>query len=299
MKTLNLTHLTESVRKFVEVSSDEDRILACRKPRWINYTVAKEIIDDLETLLFYPIRDRMPGRLIIGDSNNGKTAIILKVYRKYEAFLDENQDVKNPILLIQTPNEADENALYDEILFNLDHPIIPRQKPQQKKFRVISILKELGVKMLILDEVHNLLAGSGTRHRITLNAIRTLHNSLKIPIIGVGTKEALNAINSDPQLRRRFKKVHIPRWKLDNKDNKNLKELLLKFSRSYPLKKPSDLTNYDVMRKIIAKSSGLIGEISDLLEDCAVYAIERGTESITLEVINIVLNSSKWNQTKK
>ena len=48
--------------------------------------------------------------------------------------------------------------------------------------------------MLVIDELHNILAGSPARQREFLALLRFLGNELRIPIVGVGTKEAYMAI---------------------------------------------------------------------------------------------------------
>jgi hypothetical protein len=54
--------------------------------------------------------------------------------------------------------------------------------------------------MLVIDELHNVLAGRSDKRREFLNLIRFLGNQLRIPLVGVGTREAYLAIRSDDQL---------------------------------------------------------------------------------------------------
>ena len=44
--------------------------------------------------------------------------------------------------------------------------------------------------MLIIDEIHSMLAGTFREQRIFLNSIRFLANDLRIPLVCVGTHEA-------------------------------------------------------------------------------------------------------------
>jgi hypothetical protein len=44
--------------------------------------------------------------------------------------------------------------------------------------------------MLVIDELHNVLAGRSDKRREFLNLIRFLGNQLRIPLVGVGTREA-------------------------------------------------------------------------------------------------------------
>jgi hypothetical protein len=69
-------HLNEAARAALDLP-DEERIQNLRQPRWITYTRARHILNRLEELLLYPQTHRMPCALVIGETNNGKTALIL------------------------------------------------------------------------------------------------------------------------------------------------------------------------------------------------------------------------------
>ena len=71
----NASHLSPAVRAALELTAEE-RIQRVRSPRWIGYPMAKRILDRLEDLLTYPQTHRMPGLLLVGETNNGKTMII-------------------------------------------------------------------------------------------------------------------------------------------------------------------------------------------------------------------------------
>src|SRR5258705_8898580 len=73
LQTVNhASHLSPAVRAALELS-DEERIQRVRSPRWIGYPMAKRVLDRLEDLLTYPQTHRMPGLLLVGETNNGKT----------------------------------------------------------------------------------------------------------------------------------------------------------------------------------------------------------------------------------
>ena len=69
--------------------------------------------------------------------------------------------------------------------------------------------------MLIIDEIHHILAGNLNRQKGFLNVIKYLGNELEIPVVGVGTRDAYRAIQTDPQLANRFEPAVLPRWELD------------------------------------------------------------------------------------
>jgi Bacterial TniB protein len=46
--------------------------------------------------------------------------------------------------------------------------------------------RQIEVRMLVIDEIHSILAGTFPEQRIVLNAIRFLTNDLRIPLVCVG-----------------------------------------------------------------------------------------------------------------
>jgi TniB protein len=68
------------------------------------------------------------------------------------------------------------------------------------------------VRVLVIDELHNLLSGRADRRREFLSLLRFLGNELRIPLVGAGTREAYLAFRSDDQLENRFAPFPLPRW---------------------------------------------------------------------------------------
>ena len=69
--------------------------------------------------------------------------------------------------------------------------------------------------MLIIDEIHSILAGTFREQRIILNAIRFLAKELRIPIVCVGTHDAKQPLMADQQLADRFEAVELRKWEDD------------------------------------------------------------------------------------
>jgi GTPase SAR1 family protein len=133
----------------------------------------------------------MPNLLIVGDTNAGKTMLANRFVQLHPAA--DNPDggaAIVPVLAIQAPPGPDENRFYNTILEALFAPYNPRERVAQKQVQVLRILKQIGVRMLIIDEVHNVLTGPVTKQRQFLNVLKYLGNDLQIPLVGLGTKEA-------------------------------------------------------------------------------------------------------------
>lgn len=276
------SHLLQKAASYLE-RSNQERIIYIRSPRWIGYPRAQEILAQLENLLTHPKAHRMPNLLIVGDTNNGKTMLVRRFCNQHKP--DDNPEgeaAKVPVLFVQAPPVPDEGRFYNAILELLFAPYKPGDRADRKQFQAIKLLRTVGLKMLVIDEIHHLLAGSTTKQKAFLNVIKYLGNELEVPIVGVGTRDAFRAIQTDLQLSNRFDQALLPRWANDEM----FLRLLATFERSIPLRTPSNLTDGALADKIYSMSEGYLGEISRVLESAAVRAVETGLERIDKRLLD-------------
>ena len=133
--------------------------------------------------------------------------------------------------------------------------------------------------MLIIDEVHHLLAGGHREQRASLNLLKYLPNDLKFSVVVVGTSDAMLVLETDAQTRSRFTPFEIPRWR----ESDQFRRLLSAFERVLPLRRPSDLSQRSIVEFLLSTSAGITGEVSRLLNEAAELAITDASERITLK----------------
>lgn len=277
------------------LKSDEERIGYISKKRWINYPKAQNIFDILDDLKKYEKdKSRISSILLVGASTNGKTSLLeefINKYPPYDNYVKDNQKIKEeflgdyhsigvPILYVIAPSEPSETRLYNQILYAVNAPFNEGLSISKKQHLVEYYLNILNIEMLIIDEIHNILSGSVTKQKQVMNAIKNLSNTLKIPIVLAGIKDALRAVSTDSQIMSRFRPVFLPKWVMD----KEYVSLISTFIASFPLKNES-IISQPLAQEILNISNGCIGDISDLLKEAAVYAIKTESERITLSEI--------------
>ena len=276
----DLGHLRESVRPLTALD-DADRIRLIRSERWIGYPHARTVIDHLESLLSWPDRQRMPNLLLLGPTNNGKSMIIEKFRRTHPPIsLSDREQI--PVLCVQMPPDPSPGRFYLALLIALGTPTRPRNRVHELEQQALMLLRVTGVRMLIIDELHNVLAGRDNVRREFLNVLRFLGNELRIPLVAVGTRDAYLAIRTDPQLENRFHPVTLPVWT----NTADTRSLLASFTTSFPLRKPSHLTSPEMTDYLLTRSEGTIGELTTLLTAAAVTAVDSGEEAITSSVLS-------------
>jgi len=261
---------------------DDQRIERISGARWIGYTRAQDILTKLDDLLAYPHQPRMPNLLLYGATGNGKTMIINRFIRRHPTADNPGGDaVVVPVLAVQAPPLPSESRLYDAILEALFAPYKARENVSKKQFQVLRLLRAVNTRMLVIDEIHHILVGPTNQQRIVMNAVKYLSNDLQIPLVGVGTLEAVRAIQADPQLASRFHRAELALWRM----GREYRKLLASFERMLPLKRPSKLAREPVATKLLAMTEGTIGELSTLLKTAAIYAVRTGVERIDEPVL--------------
>lgn len=262
--------------------SDKERIEFMDQPRWIGYKSAQQIMDTLQGLLHKPERPRMPNLLIVGDSNNGKTTIVRR-FRDLcgQGYVNEDTEPVKPIILAEAPPKAEEKGLYISILERFYAPHRASDPASKLRYQVIHLFRACHVRMLIIDEFHSLLTGAPIKQREVMNAIKLLCNELAIPIVGVGTREAVRVLHTDPQHASRFDVMSLPLWEL----NQDFQRMLAGFEKVLPLKKPSKLHQPELASLLHTISEGNTGNLHRLLIECATEAIKTGKEQFDKTII--------------
>ena len=278
---MNHDHLHPEFR-FVMALSDAERIEFLDRPRWIGYPQADRILDTLKGLMNKPEKPRMPNLLIVGDPNNGKTTIVRRFYDLCgQSYVDEEPQAIKPVLLAQAPPSADEKGLYASILECFLAPYRPTDPALKLRYQVVHLMRRTKCRILLIDEFHSFLTGTPLKQREVMNAIKFLCNELAIPIVGIGTGEAVRVLHTDPQHASRFPVVRLPRWEL----NVEFRRLLAGFELVLPLKKKSGLSDLPIASALHAISEGNLGNLHTLLMECAREAIRDGSEAIAVGMI--------------
>ena len=270
----DLSHLHESTRRVARLPAAE-RLAHARADRWIGYTRAVQAVARLEELLAWPGKQRMPNLLLIGPTNNGKSMIVEKFRRSHPPGSRPDRE-EIPVLAVQMPSDPQVSRFYAVLLTALGAPLRPGQRIAELEQLALRLMRAARVRMLVIDELHNVLAGRGDVRREFLNLLRFLGNELKIPLVGVGTRDAYLAIRSDDQLENRFAPFVLPRWQPDEEACR----LLASFAAAFPLRRPSPVATAEMAGYLLTRSEGTIGELAALLTEAAVAAIESGEEAI-------------------
>lgn len=281
----NIEHiqsLTQSTQEVLDKSLEE-RIQKCNEAVWIPYPKANQIIQEIDSLFYFPQKDRMPNLSIVGGTNNGKTSILNRIYAMHPNFFSDTTS-KFPVIHFSAPLTPSPNALYEKILNYLKMPYGVNDSTSRKEYQVIRALQSLKTKLIVIDEFQDIYHGSMHEQRKFLAAVKHLGNELKISIVVAGIPEVQRTLNADPQTANRFETMHLEKWKLD----KEFARLLMSFEKTLPLKEASILHSHEMRAKLHEMSEGTLGEVATILRKATIWALTHGKEKIEMNMLDSI-----------
>lgn len=260
----------------------EEKIKQIQSGTWIWYEKAHEAMNTLNDLLNYPEINRAPNLLIVGDTNNGKSEIINRFAEQHAPQFIKGRDyLYVPVLKIEAAGHWDTRSVFNTILTKLRVRHKYTGNLDEKLEQTAAALSNVGCKMLIIDEINQILATTPAKQRAVLSTLKTLNNRLKINIVGAGTKPALRVINTEPDIANRFGTFYLDRWKM----TQGYAELLLTLVKEFSANGENATVNKEMANYVLDESEGLLGEIVSILKLAAVKAYSSGKEYITIEDI--------------
>jgi len=251
---------------------------------FIHYDAGKQVFKEILELLEQPIRPRMEGMLLTSDTNNGKTTLI-------ERFISDHIHKIGNLVRVEVPERATLKEFYADILNKFGYPISSTRSTGDLRRKIVEALDRKKIKILFVDEIHNLLDSRRDHQKDVLNGLKSLNNKAKIPIVLIGTDRAKEILAEDDQVADRYLKIELPLWIYEEEKptkNKPLKDLLATFEAYLPLLKASELFSDNIVSYIHKKSQGRIGRIAWIIRRAAKEAIQIKKEQITLELLKSI-----------
>jgi hypothetical protein len=187
-----------------------------------------------------------------------------------------------PVLGMTLTSRPSERRIYAQLLRALVAGLEQRAVPlAELETRTLKLMKQVDVRVLAFDEVHNLLAGSPREQRVILQLFRFFSNELKASLVCLGIADAREAIAGDaPQLVRRLDQLALPRWRPDDE----FQALVTAVLRSVPLRRPSSLSAQS-LRHLARVTDGSTAKVFSPLNELAIEAVRTGAERITDEAV--------------
>lgn len=181
------------------------------------------------------------------------------------------------------PEEPSDEAFFLQVLKAVEAPFDLARRRHRLGIRetTFRILREIGTRMLMIDEINSVLVGSARQQRQFLQLLRFLSNELQVAIVCAGVPEARFALRSDPQLRSRVADVALPPWI----DGPELRAFVALLVQGLPLRRPSPVDSTPLRRLLVERSGGITLSICRAIERAGAAAIRDGREFIDLAAL--------------
>ena len=271
-------------------ATNEQRLVEIGKLR-IKYPELEEIKRILRDCQIRAHRRREPScALITGHQGVGKTTLYEYYAADYPRVETENGTLV-PCLTASIPVPATVKGLVTALLEALGDPDPGKGNIVSQTMRLRTLLEACETKIIFLDEFQHIIDRDSERVlRTTADWLKNLVNSTKIPVILLGMPNCTRILDANPQLRRRFsirKSIEPFVWSRqeNGKTEYPMRKLLKVIETKLPLEKASNLADPDTAKRIYCASGGVIDSIMKLIRGAAEFAIETGTEKITLDLL--------------
>lgn len=279
----------QNPKTLAHLDSDVQEIVKQAKSIRINHALCEIVVrhpavtrahDYANWLLFEPKRTRPKGLLVIGPIGSGKSTLGTLIENTLASATKPNA---KSIVSISMTGLTTMRAVFGRILESLNGPVLASQRTADRELAVLRVLKGVGCRMLILDEVQDVLKRSPAEQRRALDAIKFLMNELKLPVVALGSEDSARAFGEDRHLSARFKTFHLPVWRHDDV----FADFLSSLEMRLPLSRSSALTTKAAMSFLIKESKGSLDGIMTLIRDATVHAILSDEERITPEILEL------------
>lgn len=274
-------HLPETTASLIDLPL-VDRIRYVLADRYIYHEQAADLIHRVKHLVDRPPGVRPTGIVLLSPSNGGKTALAMALLRRYGAReASKEYPASRPVVMFTMSGALDAGEIFARFLVALGVPHVSNMTQKNRRQKALQIAKAAGLRLIIIDEIQDVLLSTMFQQKMALLATKDLMNSLNVPVLAMGTEDASHSLEADKHLKERFKFHELPIWGVDE----YLRHFLEAYESTLPLKKRSGLGSVRTMKVLVRETGGLLGAIVERLKCAAALAIESETEKITIDLI--------------
>lgn len=209
-----------------------------------------------------PVRDPLTGETsgfaVIGDSGDGKSAMIRRNLTRLEGFRERTRENDGNYLPVTVPPEATIKSLATDLLDKLGYSKVASSAKAHELWKIVRHrLIMCRISLIWIDEAHHLLRGGGGRD--LAGALQTLKNLMQeesgVAVIVSGIPKLRELLLTDPETSRRFKWQRLRPVKAASEDADNISRFVTACCRKVGLLPPVD--PHFAERLIFASHEGL------------------------------------------
>lgn len=237
------------------------------------------------------------GIALIGESRTGKSRLLEECGATFPKVRDE-EGINLPILIVSTPSKPTVKGLASEMLKAIGDPMHTSGTEISMTSRLSRLLKEIGTKMLIIDEFQHFY-DKGT-HQIMHHVadwLKILVDDTKVVLVVAGLPTCRQVIDQNEQLAGRFlAPLVMPRfdWS-DTELREEFVAILEAFGESLSMHfDVPDMAAEEMAFRFYCATGGLMGYVTRLLRQMIWNALENNSRLIDLGKIEQAQHDCFW-----
>ncbi|WP_374437988.1 TniB family NTP-binding protein [Pseudomonas panipatensis] len=275
------SHVKQARRSMLALD-DDARISIINDDIWIDCPQTTMVERIVRNMLTTKGRVQAPCLLVCGAGGTGKTSLVNKIKSATDEWA-------NNIAFTRLSENADGLRFCDQIMLALGVPPT-LGKAVKTHLGLVKYLELTGKIAVVIDEFHDGLLANRQEQRKNLSLLKDLSGApYHLSIIGFGIESALNALQQDRQLERRFEVIQLHPWT----ETEEFRQFLASMEENLPLRNPSELYEKKIVKFLLAKTDGSMDAVIKAIRFSAIQAIICGEERVTLEMLEKGL-SIRW-----
>lgn len=234
--------------------------------------------------------------LIVGETRTGKSSVARDFFETCKRGRDKH-GLSQAVLYATAPPEGTVKALLEQLLKALGDPHWSKGSRANMTHRLLTLLRGVGCRMIILDEFQH-LCDKGQRRRLVEASdwLKNLVEGKEWALVAVGLPESLSVINANRQLKARFDSpltMPLFDW-CDGASRRQFRAILKAFTMELaPFELPC-LDSDDVAFRIFLATSGRLGLFAKLMDRAVKTAIRGSTTKIRMEDLSEAFKRAIW-----
>lgn len=232
-------------------------------------------------------------KLVVGLPGSGKTTAV-KYYSDQYLPIEEEEHTLHRVLYVQVPPEATLRAFAQTLYYAIQNQGHGRGAQADITLRFLSLAKDTGLELLIIDEAQNLGRLDDRRNpNATASWVRGLLDAKRFNILLVGLPEAATIFTRKLDLVRRGGGVITMEpydWN-DEKDRQTFRMFLQRFDQTTGHAELSGLADERMALRFYNFSGGLVGLAVRILEEANDVSWVTGMKKVTLDLLASIAES--------
>jgi type II secretory pathway predicted ATPase ExeA len=234
--------------------------------------------------------------LITGESGCGKSTLRRTYVNQYPRLEVEDRTLI-PVLHLELPSQPTVKNVAERLLIQLGDPFAEKGSAEGKTARIVTLMKECGVELVVLDEFQHFVDRSSEKVEYKVaDWLKSVINDSKVPFVLMGLPRCHRILEVNEQLRRRFlPRVSLHRFRIDiQEERRQFFTVLKNLEKSLPLQSPSALCEKTVVPRIYYATHGVIDHTMKLISESLNIALSEHRPTIDQDILRRAFERVIW-----